>query len=265
VVTVGEIFRSLSEFAPLERKMDFDNVGFLVGFQDAPVSRALVALDITDEVVAEAIECGAQLIVSHHPLFFNLKSVTDTDRIGRKVTALLKNGVSAICMHTNLDAANGGVNDALAKAAGLENVDILHPQAQDSQGQAYSCNRIGRLPSPMPMAEYLPFLKERLRANGLRYHDAGRPVSLVAVVGGAGGGDLEHAIAAGCDTFISSDIKYDTFLAAKEAKINLIDADHFCTENVVTPVLEGLLKERFPQVLSTISKRHGQTSQFFVK
>ena len=265
MVTVGDILKSLAEFAPIERKMDFDNVGFLVGFQDAFVSRVLVALDITDEVVSEAVDVGAQLIVSHHPLFFQLKSVTDTDRIGRKVTTLLKNGISAICMHTNLDAANGGVNDALAKAAGLEGAEILHAEGQDSSGQMYACNRIGRLPSPMSMSEYLPFLKERLGANGLRYHDAGRPVSLVGVVGGSGGGELEHAIRSGCDTFITSDIKYDTFLAAKEAGVNLIDADHFCTENVVVPVLEGLLKERFPEVLSTISKRHGQTAQFFSK
>jgi len=263
MATVGEIFRSLAEFAPVERKMDFDNVGFLVGFENAIVERALVALDITDDVVGEAIETGAQLIVSHHPLFFQLKSVTDTDRIGRKVTALLKHGISAICMHTNLDAASGGVNDALAKAAGLEDAEILHAEGEDSSGQKYSCNRVGRLPRPMRIREYLPFLKERLGANGLRYHDAGREVSLVAVVGGSGGGELEHAIRYGCDTFITSDIKYDTFLAAKEAGVNLIDADHFCTENVVVPVLERLLKERFPEVLSTISKRHCQTAQFY--
>ena len=181
------------------------------------------------------------------------------------MTALLRHGISAICMHTNLDAANGGVNDELAKAAGLEGAEILRAEGEDAGGTKYSCNRVGRIPKPMAMKEYLPFLRERLGANGLRYHDAGRDVSLVAVVGGSGGGDLEHAVKYGCDTFITSDIKYDTFLAAKEAGINLIDADHFCTENVVVPVLEQVLKERFPQVLSTISKRHRQTAQFFAK
>jgi dinuclear metal center YbgI/SA1388 family protein len=122
---VEEILSALERFAPSCLKMDFDNVGLLAGFTKREADRLIVALDITDAVIDEAISEKAQLIVSHHPMFFSLKSVTDGDRTGRKITALLSHGISAICMHTNLDAAAGGVNDALAEAAGLTDVRLL--------------------------------------------------------------------------------------------------------------------------------------------
>ena len=105
---VSEIFEKLALRAPVALKMDFDNVGHLAGRADREVSRVLTALDITDEVIAEAKDMGAQLIVSHHPLTFEgLKSVTDSDPTARKFVAIIESGMSAICMHTNLDAAQG--------------------------------------------------------------------------------------------------------------------------------------------------------------
>jgi len=109
---------------------------------------------------------------------------------------------------------------------------------------------------------FMTTIKSALDGNGLRYHDAGRPVSRVAVCGGSGGNYLELAAQMGCDTYVTSDVKYDTFLDAKSMGINIIDADHFCTENVVIPVLEGWLKKEFPEIEIIISK-HKQTAQFF--
>jgi dinuclear metal center YbgI/SA1388 family protein len=259
---VKDILRELENFAPIRLKMDFDNVGLLAGFSENEVDRILVALDITDEVIGEAVRERAQLIVSHHPLFFSLKSVTDADRTGRKLTTLLSRGISAICMHTNLDAAAGGVNDALAEAAGLCGTTLLAEEVFDENGTPYSYGRVGTLEAPMKLGGYLEFIKRRLGASGLRYHDAGRDVYKVATVGGSGGGDLKHAVRHGCDTFLTADIKYDVFLEAKELGLNVIDGDHFCTENVVTPVLERKLKELFPEVCTTLSKIHRQTARF---
>ena len=105
---VGQIFEYLNELAPVELKMDFDNVGLLVGNAEAKVEKCLVALDITDEVIEEAVRLGAQLIVSHHPIIFGaIKSVTADDLVGRKIIALIRNNISAVCMHTNLDIAEG--------------------------------------------------------------------------------------------------------------------------------------------------------------
>ena len=259
-----DVYKALEAFAPPGLKMDFDNVGFLVGFSENDVSKILVSLDITDDVIDEAVRENAQLIVSHHPLFFSLGSVTDADRTGRKITTLLSHNISAVCMHTNLDAAQGGVNDALARAAGLTRTALLSDDVFDEAGTAYSYGRVGYLSEPVKLANYLKTLKTSLGTNGLRYHDAGRAVHKVATVGGSGGGELKHALAHGCDTFLTADIKYDVFLEAKEAGLNIIDGDHFCTENVVTPVLADRLHASFPEISVIISKNHGQTASFFI-
>ena len=261
--TVSDILKFLDGKAPISTKMDFDNVGFLVGFAAQEVSKILIALDITDEVVSEAVKMGADLIVAHHPLFFDLKSVTDNDRIGRKVVNLVRNGISAICMHTNLDAARGGVNDTMAALLGLNYVKLLSEDGMGPDGEPYGIGRYGELSEPVSMSAFLYLVKSKLNSNGLRYHDAGKPVKRVAVLGGSGGGDMKHAIKKGCDTFVTADIRYDVFLAAKEEGLNLIDADHFCSENVVCPTLRQWLSEAFSEVKVEISAVHNQTAKFF--
>ena len=115
--TVGEIYRFIDEIAPFHTAMDFDNVGLLVGDEKQAVDRALVALDITPAVVEEASACGAQLIVSHHPVIFTpLRRLT----AGSPPFLLAQKGISAICAHTNLDLAAGGVNTCLGEALGMK-------------------------------------------------------------------------------------------------------------------------------------------------
>ncbi|MGE4485601.1 MAG: Nif3-like dinuclear metal center hexameric protein [Oscillospiraceae bacterium] len=263
MATVKDIYEALDKFAPCVIKMDFDNVGLLVGSADTEVSRVLLALDITDAVIGEAIEEGAQLIVSHHPMFFSLKSVNDMDPAGRKIVRLLSHGISAVCMHTNLDAAAGGVNDELAKAVGIAETKLISTEGFTPNDEPYCAGRWGELPTSMPMSEFLPFLKERLETNGLRYSDSGKPVKKVAVIGGSGGSELGKVLELGCDTFITADVKYDVFLSAAEAGINIIDGDHFCTENVVLQKLLELIANEFKGICVTISKKHCQTARFF--
>lgn len=263
MVKVKDVCRELEAFAPLALKMDFDNVGFLVGFSDNSVERILVTLDITQETITEAITIGAQLIVSHHPLFFSLKSVTDKDTTGKKITMLLSHNISAICMHTNLDAAAGGVNDALAETAGLTQTMLLSEEVFDGDGTPHSYGRVGYLNERSTMGDYLNTLCRSLNTNGLRYHDAGRQVHKVATVGGSGGGYILEAFAQGCDTLVTADVKYDVFLQARELGINLIDGDHYCTENVVIPVLAERLVKLFPDTDIRITQCHSQTAKFF--
>jgi putative NIF3 family GTP cyclohydrolase 1 type 2 len=179
---------------------------------------------------------------------------------------MLSGGVSAICMHTNLDAARGGTNDALAAAAGIiaegGNAELFSDGGFLPDGTAFAYGRAGHLQNPRPLAEYMEMLKKSLGTNGLRYYDAGRAVYKVAVVGGSGGSALHHAVSQGCDTFVTADIKYDVFLEAKEYGINLIDGDHFCTENLVTTVLADKLRAAFPEAEAAVSKSHGQTARF---
>jgi dinuclear metal center YbgI/SA1388 family protein len=261
---VKDIRDFFNEKAPYYMKLDFDNVGMLVGFCQNNVTRVLTALDITDEVIEEAVALGAELIVSHHPLLFDaIKRVTDDDTKGKKIIRMLTNGISAICLHTNLDTADGGVNDALMHALGGRVTGLLDPHGTHPNGTPYGISRLGELDAPVDFFEFLANVKQSLNSNGLRYHYAGHPVHKLACCGGAGGMDIQKAYYAGCDTYVTADLKYDHFLWAKEFGLNLIDADHFCTENVVVPVIADMLKKQYPQLDVRISQVHGQTIQFF--
>ena len=253
--TVAEIFEKLCEIAPLSLQLPFDNAGFQLGRSDAAVDCVLLSLDITDEVVEEALEKKVQLIISHHPLIWEApKSITDLDPARIKLLRLLENSIAVISMHTNLDIAEGGVNDVLIGLLGASN---------EGRFETDGCGRMGRMSTPMPLDLFLSLCKEKLCANGLRYYDAGKPVDHIAVFGGAGSGSLDEAAANGCDTLVTSDVKYHVFLHARELKINLIDADHFCTENPVMPVLTQKLRDAFPDCVFRLSERHAQTARFF--
>lgn len=252
--SVQDIFSFLCSLAPLDLQMDFDNSGFLCGRSDEAVNRVLLSLDITSDVIEEAIAEKAELIVSHHPLLFHsIKSITDEESDTKKILRLLENRIAVISMHTNLDIAQGGVNDVLL---GLFGLSAEAPLDEDG------CGRIGELEQPIPLAVFLPRCKELLRTNGLRYYDAGRDVKRIAVMGGSGGDSIARAAALGCDTYLTADIKYHQFLEAAELGINLIDGDHFCTENPVMTSLQSKLQHHFPDVKFQISERHHQTIRF---
>ena len=149
MATVKEIESFLFSKAPKELAMDWDNVGLLVGFPGRKVNKLLVALDITQEVVVEAREVGAELIVAHHPVmnctWERVQTVRDDTVQGSILIQMLTGGISGICMHTNLDAVEGGVNDALAQRLGLTSVEQLHPDGVDQEGRSYGIGRIGEV------------------------------------------------------------------------------------------------------------------------
>jgi len=256
MTTVGEVFTFLQEKAPFELQEDFDNAGFLVGREEGPVSKVLVALDITEQVVQEAAEQGAQLIVAHHPVIFGgTMSVTNQTVTGRILLALTENKIAAICAHTNLDSVEGGVNDALALRLGLTDISQLKQTGVDRQGRPYGIGRVGRV-TEQHLYDFAMVVKRLLGANGIRLVDGGKPVRRVAVGGGACADMMGYALAQGCDTFVTADVKYHQFLEARALGLNLLDAGHFPTENVVCPVLQDWLSKRFPKVTVAISQRH---------
>ena len=262
MTTVGEVLAFLQEKVPFELQEGFDNAGFLVGREGARVSKILVSLDITEQVVEEAAELGAQLIVAHHPVIFGgANSVTDQTVTGRILLALAEQGIATICAHTNLDAVEGGVNDALALRLGLTGLELLKQSGVDGQGRPYGIGRVGYV-TEQPLYDFAMGVKRLLGANGLRLVDGGRPAHKIAVGGGACAGMMEDALAKGCDTFVTSDVKYNHFLDAKAQGLNLIDAGHFPTEDVVCPVLRDWLVQRFPQVAVTVSARHHEVFSY---
>lgn len=250
MATVKDVLRFLDERAPFYSQLNFDNSGFLVGRGDKQVKRILVALDITEEVAKEAASLQVDLVVSHHPVIWEgAKSVTDETILGRKLLTLISNDIAAICAHTNLDAAKGGVNDSLAAALGLKDTSLLKTYGVYKDGTEFGIEQVGTLPDEaLPLTEFAAVVKEKLGANGVRYVDAGRPVHKVAVGGGSCSSSMKDVLAAGCDTFLTADVKYDGFLDAKAMGLNLIDAGHYPTENVVCPVLVSWLKEGFSGV-----------------
>ena len=257
MAVVKDIYHYLDTRAPFGTQMDYDNSGFLVGHGEAEVKRVLVALDITEEVIDEAAELGCQLIVSHHPVIFHpARTVTDRDPVGQRLLALTENHIAAICAHTNLDLAAGGVNDALAEKLTLKQVDLLSQAGCDAAGAPYGVGRIGFVEGYSNLSDFAAFVREALDAQGLRFEDAGRSVHKVAVGGGSCGDLLREAAEKGCDTFVTADVKYDVFLDARAMGINLIDAGHFSTENVICPVLARWLEEEFPQLEIFCSQRH---------
>jgi putative NIF3 family GTP cyclohydrolase 1 type 2 len=157
-------------------------------------------------------------------------------------------------MHTNLDISEGGVNDELAARIGLRDVDTIADLSLSPAGDRGVC-RMGILPEPMPLEDFARHVMLRLGANGVKYMSAGREVRKVAVGGGSCGEDLPLVYAAGCDTFVTSELKHSQVLEAKWLGINLLDAGHFPTEDVICPVVAERLKARFPELEIRISSK----------
>lgn len=256
MITVANILAYLETQAPASMKMEWDNVGLLCGSKTAPVTKILVALDPFEHVCDEAAHWGAELIVTHHPLIFRpLPNVTDETSIGRGIMTLCRHGISAINAHTNLDCAPGGVNDVLANTLGLANVTTV-------PSDAHGLLRMGEV-EEQPLTDFLSSVKERLHCEGLRYVDGGKPVRKVAVGGGSCADGMLDALAAGCDTFVTADIKYNQFWDAKDLGLNLIDAGHFCTENPVIGDLARKIAAAFPEIEVKISESHRDCMKFY--
>ena len=255
MATVADVLRYIESIAPPHMAEDWDKIGLNCGRSNKEVKKILVALDPFYHVCQEAVALGADLLVTHHPLIWEAGFVTDATTQGQCVLELLEHGIAHISAHTNLDCAPGGVNDTLAATLGLTDAEVIEPQGVDSNGSHWGLMRIGTART-QALEDFLKSVKSVLRCSGLRYVDAGKPVRRVAVGGGACGSELKDAVAAGCDTFITSDVKYNQFWDAKELGINMIDAGHFHTENPVCAVLAEKLAAAFPDVQVCTSQIH---------
>ena len=263
MTTVGDILKFVEALAPRSMKMEWDNVGLLCGSKSRSVTEVLIALDPFEGVCKEAAQVGAELIVTHHPLIFRpLSSITDETSIGRSVQLLCRDGISAINAHTNLDCAPGGVNDVLAKAIGLEDIRVINPSGTDTEGREWGLLRCGNA-DEQSLEDFLPKVKAALGCKGLRYVSGGKAVKKVAVGGGSCADGMLEALDAGCDTFVTADVKYNQFWDAHDLGLNLIDAGHFATENPVTGYLKEKLSAAFPEVEFLISQTHRDCMEFF--
>ena len=241
--TVRQVEEALYALAPRELAMGWDNVGLLVGDPNREVTKVLISLDITQAVAEEAVAAGAELIVAHHPVmnckWSPVQTLREDTQQGKLLRTLVRHDIAAICMHTNLDIAAGGVNDVLAKKLGLAGVRVI---GEDG------LIRVGTAANELPLAEFTAEVNRLLHCRGLRYADGGKPVSCVAVGGGSCGDSWREVLAEGCDTFVTADVKYHDFLDAATKGLNIIDAGHFETEDPVCMTVIQYLQKHFPEL-----------------
>lgn len=236
--TIKEVSGFIENIAPQELAEDWDNVGLLVE-SDAKTDKILVCLDITNEVVIEAKNLGCGLIVSHHPVIFSpIRSLT----MQSPVFLLAENKISAICSHTNLDAACGGVNDVLAEVLGIQNCVSFG-----------GLGRIGELAEVSSGYEVGSLCKERLHTY-VQLADSGKPIRKVAVVGGVGGSYWKEAKEAGADCLVTGEASHHNALDALAEDFTLVVAGHYATEWPVTKYLQSQLENQFSDTKVYISE-----------
>ena len=262
MVKVQDILDFIESIAPTYMKESWDNVGLNCGRSDREVDTVLLALDPFMDVCQEAKEVGAQLLLTHHALIWAPGFVNDQTQWGKCCLYLIENGISHINAHTNLDCAPGGVNDQLAARLGLKEISIVKPHGPDEQGRYWGLLRCGMV-EEQPLESFLATVKENLGCKGLRFVSGGKPVRRVAVGGGACASEIMDAVAAGCDTFVTADVKYNGFWDAKDLGINLIDAGHFHTENPVVGWFAEKLQAAFPEISVKVSEKHDDCANFF--
>lgn len=249
MTTVQQVYEEMQRIAPLELAESWDNPGLLVDC-GGTVQKVLVTLDITPEVVEEAARKHCEVIVAHHPVIFSpLKKIGPQDIPCQLVRA----GISAICMHTNLDAAEGGVNEVLAGIFGMKNLETF----------ADGCGRVGEIELNSVKGLAYQVQKElasrcNLPENGpavqIKLVDNGRMVKRLAVISGAGGSLFEEAIAVGADCLLTGEANHHHAIDAKRLGLSLIAAGHYATEFPVTAAVAEKLRAALPELEVLVSE-----------
>ncbi len=239
-----QIIRAIEKVAPLSFQDDFDNSGLQVGSILSDVDKVLVCLDVTEEVVDEAIAGGCQMIVSHHPLLFHpLKQVCGFTYQQRCVIKALGAGVAIYSAHTSLDNAPGGVNHKMAEIIGLQDIQWLQPK----DGGVAGSGLVGMLPVPETDCAFLRRLKELFKVESLRHSEcSGALVSKVAVCGGAGAFLLREALAQDADCFITGELHYHDFF--ENGNTLLAELGHYQSEQFTIDLLCSIIAGACPDV-----------------
>ena len=254
------ICESLEELSPKRFALSFDNVGLLVGRYDKDVKTIYIALDATDEVIDAAIECEADMLITHHPMIFSaIKSVRADDFIGRRMLKLAKYDISYYAMHTNFDVM--GMADAAADEIDLIERDVLQVTYEDEIG-AEGIGRIGRLREEMSLIELCDFVKERFMLDTVKvFGDPDRLCNICAISPGSGKSMIKYAIEKGADVIITGDIDHHEGIDSVAQGLCVIDAGHFGIEKIFVPYMEEFIRREMPEIKVYT---HEMTSPFMV-
>ena len=238
---VKEITQVIEAFAPLSIQEGWDNSGLCVGSPDDEVTSILIGLDCTEKLIDEAIECGADMIVTHHPLIFSgLKKISPEDTVGAAVIKAIRAGICIYAAHTNADKVIAGVSGAMAAKLGLSDIKIL-----DEDGEGTGLGVIGNLPSPISSEQAIALVKDRFSLKMIKTSaPLNKPISRIAMCGGSGSSLIRNAMNAGADLYISGDISYHNFFTPEN--FMLMDIGHYESEIEIVDILFSLIKKNFP-------------------
>ena len=240
MATISEIYRHLNTVLPSSLSCDWDNDGLMVcASPDKEVKKILLALDVTPAVAEYAVQIGAELVISQHPMIFSgIKRMDGHDVTSRKVISLLQNDIAVMSFHTRLDAADGGVNDILASLFSLSDVEKFGVDGDTAA-------RIGTLPKPMAFEDFCRLCKDILGAPSVCGAKGGDTVSRLAVLGGSGKDYIREAQKMGADTYLTGEVNYNYLLEAAENGLSVVTAGHYHTEDPSLAFFVKTLTEAF--------------------
>lgn len=254
---IKEVIEHLEKKFPLEWQEDFDNSGMQCGDKEQEISGALVCFEFSDQVIQEAIDLKANLIVAHHPLIFGsgLKKVEPNNRVGRMVCKAIENKLVLYSMHTNVDSGINGGNEAFAQKLQLQNALVLDPKNPMAEAkEQVGLGKIGNLPQPMLLKDFLAYVKDCLAIPVVKYSgDLNRVINKVAVCGGAGGSLISTALRAGADAFVTGDVRYHDFFVPDNQMV-IVDVGHYEGEHFIKELLYDELIENFSNFAIHFSK-----------
>lgn len=249
-----ELVRPIEELAPLQEQEKWDNCGFSVGDPGKEVTKALIALDCTEEVVDEAIEIGADIIITHHPLIFGgVKKISPENRLGRMIFKAIRSNIAIYAAHTNMDKAEGGVNTLMADKLSLIGREYITP---DNLGI------IGNLPQEMDAVSFVGKVKEAFGADVVRTSAMVEgKVKRVAVSSGSGKGFIRDAMAKGAQVYITGDIPYHDFQC--EEGFMVMDIGHYYSEYGIVDVFANILSKKFPNFAVSKSTKNNNPIYYY--
>ncbi|MFI3247769.1 MAG: Nif3-like dinuclear metal center hexameric protein [Rikenellaceae bacterium] len=239
---VKDITKLIEEFAPLKLQASYDNAGLIVGREDREVQSALLAVDLTEEVIAEALEMGIDMIITHHPIIFSpLKRFNSRDYVERCVEQAIKHDLVIYAAHTNLDSAEGGMSWRLGEMIGVENMRVLEMTDADLNG---GFGIVGELREQVVTYEYIDKVAKILELKALRHSDITKEsVQRVAICTGSGGSMIELAVEAEADLYITADLRYNDFFTAQN-RVMTLDIGHYESEYCAIEIIFDILSKK---------------------
>lgn len=245
--TLAEIINVLETFAPLDLQEDYDNSGLIYGNPKKQVNKTIIALDLTQAVLEEAIEQNAELIIVHHPPIFRaIKKLVYTDINTMLLIKAIKEDIAIYACHTNLDNVLLGVNGEIAARLGLGEIQVLQPKSEENPNKTIGAGLIGKLANPMGEIDFLNLVK-RIFHTGIIRHTSltGKMIERVAICGGSGKSLINNALNKNSDVYLTADLGYHDFFIPEKSML-LADIGHYESEQFTSDRLVAILNEKFP-------------------